>query len=103
MPEIFSANQIAYYSGVVDASGGVSGPWSGWVRKEHNLEAYATADQELCAPGRYEEALKFAEQAYSLDPLIVETNLQLGYLFPHTGQPEKAMETARSLIELYPG
>ena len=56
----------------------------------------------LSRMGRFEEGLKFAELADQLAPYKEETIVKLAYSQLHAEYPDRALETARKLMELYP-
>jgi tetratricopeptide (TPR) repeat protein len=52
--------------------------------------------------GRYEEALGIAKRGHDLDPLARLSNSDLAFMYLHTGQIDRAIETAEILLELHP-
>lgn len=69
----------------------------------HNTDAAIGAARIAGAFGRFEDSIRFLEDALARDPLAFDARHLLGHFYFYTGRNIEAAETLKKAIELYPG
>lgn len=69
----------------------------------HNIGAVIGAARIAGAFGRFQDSIRFLEDALERDPLSFEAHHLLGHFYFYTGRNAEATDELKKAIELYPG